>query len=73
MLIGSGLALLLIIAAVLYIRRLGRYNAVVDEETLRAIEDHGYVEVDDPLDLDLIREEEREFLEEERWDEAEDW
>lgn len=73
MLIGSALALFVIIAAVLYVRRLGRVQTVVDDETLRAIEDHGYVEVDEPLDLDLIREEERQFLEEERWDEAEEW
>lgn len=73
MLIGSVLALLVVIAAVLYTRRIARASTVLDDETLRAIEDHGYVEVDEPLDLDLIREEERQFLEEERWDEAEEW
>ncbi|MGH7444010.1 MAG: hypothetical protein ACREKM_03995 [Longimicrobiales bacterium] len=73
MLIGSVLALLVAVAAVLYSRRIGRATSVIDDATLRAIEDHGRVEIDEPLDLDLIREEERQFLEEERWDEADEW
>lgn len=73
MLFGFILAVLAAIAALLYRRRLTHHTTAIDDDVLRAIEEHGRVEVDEPLDIEHIREEERRFLEEERWDEAEDW
>ncbi len=45
-------------------QRLGR----VGDEDIRAILEHGRIEVEEPLDLDEIREEEKKFWEEERWE-----
>ncbi|HEX9106792.1 MAG TPA: hypothetical protein VF832_06185 [Longimicrobiales bacterium] len=45
-------------------RRLGR----VGEEEIRAILEQGRIEVEEPLDLEDIREEEKKFWEEERWE-----
>lgn len=73
MLIGSVLALLAVSAALLYRRRLHRTTVALDDSMIRAIETHGTIDVDEPLDLEAIREEEERFLEEERWDEADEW
>lgn len=72
-LFGSVFALLALTAALLYRRRAARSASIIDDDIVRAIEERGSVEVDEPLDLETIREEERRFLEEEEWDEAEEW
>lgn len=51
----------------------GREVPRVDDDALRRILDQGRLEADDPLDLDRVREEERRFWEEERWDDVEEW
>lgn len=45
----------------------------VDDDALRRILEEGRLEGEEPLDLDRVREEERRFWEEERWDDAEEW
>lgn len=44
----------------------------LSDEQIRAIETRGEVELEDPLDLDTIRDEEARFWEE-SWDEPEEW
>lgn len=73
MLLGSVLGLLAVAAALVYRRRLQRTTITLDDSMIRSIETHGVIDVDEPLDLEAIREEEERFLEEERWDEADDW
>jgi len=77
-LFGSLVALLVAIAAALYLRRLraqrsGDGNGITDA-MIQLIEDEGRIELDEPepLDLDHIREEESRFWEEEPWDEPEE-
>jgi hypothetical protein len=43
------------------------------DEAIRAIEERGTVELDDPLDLREVDAEERRFWTEEQWDESEEW
>jgi hypothetical protein len=50
----------------------GRRGEILSDEHIRAIEREGRVDVEDPLDLDRIREEETRFWEE-SWDEPEEW
>jgi hypothetical protein len=45
----------------------------VDDRALERILEEGRIEADEPLDLDRVRDEERRFWEEERWDDAEEW
>ena len=78
MFFGSLLALLVLIAGVLYLRRLraqrsSEANGITDD-MIHQIEHQGRLDVDEPepLDLDHIREEESRFWEEEPWDEPED-
>lgn len=73
MLLGTVLGLLAVAAALVYRRRLQRTTITLDDSMIRSIETHGVVDVDEPLDLEAIREEEERFLEEERWDEADEW
>lgn len=73
MLLGSVLGLLAVAAALVYRRRLQRTTITLDDSMIRSIETHGVIDVDEPLDLEAIREEEERFLEEERWDEADEW
>jgi hypothetical protein len=72
-LLGSVLGLLAVAAALVYRRRLQRTTITLDDSMIRSIETHGVIDVDEPLDLEAIREEEERFLEEERWDEADEW
>jgi hypothetical protein len=63
---------LLVLAAALRLRArlrepLGRPTQL-DDAAIRAIENTGHVEMDDELDLAVIEEEERRFLEEEGWE-----
>ena len=77
-LFGSLMALLFVIAAALYLRRLhaqrsSDVNGITDA-LIQRIEEEGRVELDEPepLDLDHIREEESRFWEEEPWDEPDE-
>ena len=64
----------LAVAAVLVHRSRRAVRPVsLDDDMIRSIEERGAVELDEPLDLDHIAEEERRFLDEERWDSAEDF
>lgn len=64
---------LLAVAVVLWLRkRLGRTGGALSDEQIRAIEMEGSIEVEDPLDLDHIRDEETRFWEE-SWDEPEEF
>jgi hypothetical protein len=71
-------AILVIAAAVLYLRRLRAQRAQAStgltDDMIRAIEGEGRIDVEEaePLDLDHIREEESRFWEEEPWDETEE-
>lgn len=44
----------------------------LSDEHIRDIERHGSLEMDEPLDLEEAREEERRFWNEEAWDETEE-
>jgi hypothetical protein len=67
-------ALLAAVAGLLYRARLRAYRrgSSLSDDHIRSIETHGRVEVDEPLDLDEIRREERRFLEETAWDEPDE-
>jgi hypothetical protein len=67
-------ALLVALAGVFYLRRLrGLKNSDrVTDEMITRIESVGRVEVEDPLDLGEVAEEERKFWEE-TWDEPEEY
>lgn len=45
----------------------------LSDDMVRQIEDAGYIEVDEPLDLDEIQEEEERFWEEAPWEEPEEF
>lgn len=64
------LALLVLIAGLVHRRRVTRFERRITDDMLRQIENRGRVEMDEPLDLDEIQEEERRFWEE-TWDEPE--
>lgn len=69
------LAVLAAVAGALYLLRL-RENVAgerVTDDMIDQIERTGRVEMDEPLDLDEIADEEAKFWEEERWDEADDY
>lgn len=71
---GIAFAVLVLIAAILYVRRLRtrRVGADLTDAMIERIESNGRLEMDEPLDHDEIRQEEERFWEEERWDEAEE-
>ena len=72
--IGYFGGLLVAVAAVVFLRRrhvrrrVSRRVGRVGDDELRAILEHGRIEVEEPLDLEEIREEEKRFWEEERWE-----
>lgn len=66
-------AVLAVAAVLVHRRRNAVRPAALDDDMIRAIEERGIVEVDEPLDLDHIAEEEQRFLDEERWDSADEW
>ena len=70
------IALLALLAGVLYLLRRAearrQRQAGVTDELLRRIEEHGRVEMDEPLDLEEIQREEDRFWAE-SWDEPETW
>jgi hypothetical protein len=68
----SGLiAGVLIVLAAVWLRDRRRGEGLSDDQ-IRAIEQEGRVDVEDPLDFDRIRDEETRFWEE-SWDEPEEW
>lgn len=70
------IGLLALVAGVLYLLRRAEVRrqrqAGVTDELLRRIEEHGRVEMDEPLDLEEIQREEDRFWAE-SWDEPETW
>jgi hypothetical protein len=71
---GLMAGLLTVLAAVWLRDRSGRAKGDdnLTDEQIRAIENEGRVDLEDPLDLDRIRDEETRFWEE-SWDEPEEW
>ncbi len=73
---GILISLLAGVAVVVCGRRLRRARSAdsttLDDETIRRIENEGSIEVDEPNDLDHIRQEEARFWEE-SWDEPDEW
>ena len=73
-LIGYFGGILAAVAAIVFLRRrhvrrrASRRAPRVGDAEIRHILERGRVEVDDPLDLEEIREEEKKFWEEERWE-----
>ena len=68
--------MLALLGGVLYRVRLMRAVApprALTDDMVRQIEASGWVEVDEPLDFETIREEEERFLEEEAWEEPDEW
>jgi hypothetical protein len=57
------------------IERSTEAESSLDNDVIRSIETHGYVEVEDdePLDMDDIQDEEERFWEDETWEEKEEW
>jgi hypothetical protein len=49
-----------------------RGGPTLSDDMLRQIEESGYIELDEPLDLEEIEEEEARFWEE-PWDEPDEW
>jgi hypothetical protein len=74
-LFGIVAALLAIAAGLLYRNRLedtAREDpSALDDDLIRQIEENGWIELEEPLDLDHIREQEQRFWEE-SWDEPEE-
>jgi hypothetical protein len=72
---GIAFAVLAAVAGTLYVLRLkeGVSGDHVTDDIVEQIERTGRVEMDEPLDLDEIADEEARFWEEERWDEADDF
>ena len=56
--------------------RLGRVvrgeEPVLSDDMMRQIEADGYLELDEPLDMEQIRDEDARFLDEYRWEESDD-
>ncbi len=76
LLFGTSAALLVLAAAGLYLRRLfeqrrGETSGLSDAMVQR-IEETGRLELDEPLDLDHIRDEEARFWEGEPWEEPDE-
>ena len=69
----TGLAL---IGGLLLRARLGRVvrgeEPLLTDDMLRQIEASGYIELDEPLDMEQIRDEEARFLDEYRWEESDE-
>jgi hypothetical protein len=73
---GLLIGVLALAAGLVYRSRLneaiGSGQAVLSDDMIRQIEEGGSVELDEPLDLDEIQEEEARFWEE-PWDEPDEW
>lgn len=71
-----GLGVLALCAGFVYRSRLVelvKSETALSDDMVRQIETSGWVDIDEPLDHGHIREEEDRFLEEEAWDEPEEW
>jgi hypothetical protein len=74
--LGITIGMLALLGGVLYRVRLMRAVTpprALTDDMVRQIEESGWVEVDEPLDFEAIREEEERFLEEEAWEEPDEW
>lgn len=76
--LGILFALLAIIAVMLQRKRVPRSGGGdsadrVDDDAIRRIEEVGRLELDEPIDLEHIREEENRFWEESSWEEPEEY
>ena len=71
----SLLAFLLIAAGALYVRRLRSVTRRpgLTDDMIALIEEHGVVDVEEPLDLEAAAAEEESFWEDEPWDEPEEY
>lgn len=77
MLIGVFIGILALAGALLYRARwpsrvAGLSAPLLTDDMVRQIEETGYVDVDEPLDLEQIQEEETRFWQESAWDEPEE-
>jgi hypothetical protein len=74
-LFGIVAALLAIAAGLLYRTRLDaavrEEPGTLDDDLIRQIEEHGWIDVEEPLDMEDIREQEQRFWEE-SWDEPDE-
>jgi hypothetical protein len=74
--LGVLLGILALAGGLIYRSRLTRVTGssepVLTDDMLRQIEQSGWIELDEPLDLDDIQEEEARFWEE-SWEEPEEW
>jgi hypothetical protein len=72
---GILLGLVALVGGLLYrsrlVRAIGGDGPALTDDLVRQIEDTGFIEFDDPLDLNEIQEEEARFWEE-HWDEPEE-
>lgn len=74
--IAAVIAVLALAAAIIYRRRLRSYGVgepELTDEVIRRIEEVGRVDLDEPLDLEEIREEEERFWQDQPWEEPEEW
>jgi len=72
---GILFALLACAAGYLYRRRLKRNvntTSILNDDAIQHIETAGWIEVDEPMDLEQIREEEARFWEESAWEEPDE-
>jgi hypothetical protein len=73
---GLLVGMLALAAGLVYRSRLSRVigssQPVLDDDMIRQIEERGSLEVEEPLDISEIREEEARFWEE-PWDEPDEW
>jgi hypothetical protein len=74
--LGLLVGVLAVFAGLVYRTRLnaaiGSSDPLLSDDMVRQIEESGWVEVDEPLDLEEIQEEEARFWEE-PWDEPDEW
>lgn len=74
---GILLAVLAVIGGLLYrvrlTRAIGEVRPVLTDDLVRQIEESGSVDVDEPLDLEQIQEEEARFWEDRPWEDSEEW
>jgi hypothetical protein len=77
MFISLTLALLALAGGLIYRARLDRASGagspLLTDDMVRQIEESGYVDVDEPLDLEQIQEEEERFWEEQPWEEPDEY
>ncbi|MGH7448515.1 MAG: hypothetical protein ACREK1_09605 [Longimicrobiales bacterium] len=68
--------MLVIAGAVVYRargQRAGITKRALTDDMVRQIEETGYIDVDEPLDLEQIQDEEARFWEEQPWEEPEEY